>query len=246
MAQGRRQRVSHAVMRRLGGWGLEAALSQEVWDFRVRRVSQWVRDFAGDPSDLRVLDLGAHEGAHSIALAGLGAEVVAIEGRRAHVEKARASQEEIGLPNLTVIHDDVRTAVGGQGTFDVVLCLGVLYHLPAVDACELLRSIASITRGLAIVETQVSLKAKRSVDYEGETYWGIDYPEDTRLPGASIGNETSFWLTKPSLLNLLTHVGFTSVAEGLVPTMTSLAASGITLPCWHERRDRLNSSRGRQ
>jgi len=211
-------------MRRLGGWGMRSVLSEEVRDIRIRRVAQWVRDFAGDPAGLRILDLGAYEGRHSLALAELGAEVVAIEGREEHVAVARASAERLGLPNLTIVHGDVTDEVGKHGTFDVVLVLGVLYHLPAKQACQLIESVARISTDLSIIETQVSLSPKREVAYGGHTYWGMDYPEDTTLPAASIENETSFWLTKPSLLNLLTHVGFSSVAEAHIPNIASLAA----------------------
>ena len=115
-------------------------------------------------------------------------------------------------------------AIDAHGTFDVVLCLGVLYHLPATQACELVETIASVGTDLAIIETQVSLSPRRAVTHNGHTYWGMDYPEDTTLPAASLDNETSFWLTKPSLLNLLTHVGFSSIAEAHTPTIASLAA----------------------
>jgi SAM-dependent methyltransferase len=211
-------------MRRVGGWGLQSVLSERVRDVRIRRVTQWVRDFAGDPAELRILDLGAYEGRHSMALAELGAEVVAIEGREEHVANARASAERLGLSNLTIVQADVRDAIDTHGTFDVVLCLGLLYHLPAAQACELVETIATVATDLAIIETQVSLSPKRAVTHSGHTYWGMDYPEDTTLPAASLDNETSFWLTKPSLLNLLTHAGFSSVAEAHVPNIASLAA----------------------
>ena len=45
---------------------------------------------------------------------------------------------------------------------------------------------------------------------------------------ASLDNSTSFWITKPSLLNLLRDVGFTSVAELLRPKSFADFADRLT------------------
>ena len=47
--------------------------------------------------------------------------------------------------------------------------------------------------------------------------------------GRSLDNETSFWITKPSLLNLLHFLGFTTVAEILRPIAFLDYSDRITL-----------------
>jgi hypothetical protein len=110
-----------------------------------------------------------------------------------------------------------------MGTFDVVLCLGVLYHLDVPAAFELIERVAELTRRLAVIETQISLTRREQVSYHGRAYWGRWYAEGN-TPGASVGNERSFWLTCPSLLNALADAGFTSVTECLTPVIPDLAA----------------------
>ena len=76
---------------------------------RLRRVVQLVHSVARKPiSDLRVLDLGALEGLFAVEFARRGADVVAVEGRTANVEKIRLAKDALGLDRLDVRHEDVR------------------------------------------------------------------------------------------------------------------------------------------
>lgn len=193
---------------------------------RVARTVRHVCDLAGRPlGDLRVLDLGAYEGGFAIELARRGAEVVAVEGRKGHVAKARFAGEVLGLDRLTVIHEDIRRLGPLElGTFDVVLCLGVLYHLGAEDALALARDVAAHCTRFAVIETQVGLTDTSQVTLGGHTYHGRSYREDLRAAGASIGNEESFWPTRASLFNLLSDAAFTSIFECVTPVIPSVAA----------------------
>jgi hypothetical protein len=206
------------------GWGFGAILTPEVSRVRIDRIVQWVHDFAGGPEGLHILDLGAYEGAHSVALARLGAEVVAVEGREEHVRRARASKEQWNLDNLTIVHGDARRLIREQGRFDVVLCLGLLYHLDTDDLGPFVEAIGDTGCALAIVETQISLSSPHSFSYRGHEYRGRRYDEEIEEPGASLDNRVSFWLTRPSLVNLLSRAGFSSIAEAHVPNIAVLTA----------------------
>lgn len=206
------------------GWGFTDVLTPEVSKVRIERVVQWVRDFAGDPEGLRVIDLGAYEGAHSLALARAGAEVVAVEGREDNARHIRAAKEAEGLDNLTVVVGDARALIAEQGKFDVVLCLGLLYHFTADELGPFVDALVATDCELAIVETQIGLSSPKAFSYGGHTYRGIESPEVIERPAASLDNPVSFWPTKPSLLNLLSRAGFTSIAEARLPNIAVLAA----------------------
>jgi hypothetical protein len=189
---------------------------------RLRRVVQIISDITNQPlSKLRVLDLACLEGLYGIELARHGAEVVGIEGREANVAKARFAQEALGLGNITFVQDDVRNlSVEKYGRFDVVLCLGILYHLDAPDVFQFVERVSEVCQRLAVIDTHVGICANKSQTYRGQEYHGWSYtehpPESTtedRLKSlrASLDNEKSFWLTRPSLFNLLSRAGFTSV-----------------------------------
>jgi SAM-dependent methyltransferase len=235
-SQGVRAKVQERILARRG-WGFVNVLTPEVSKVRVERVVQWVRDFAGDPAGLRVLDLGAYEGAHSLALARAGAEVVSVEGREDNARHIRAAKEAEGLDDLTLVVGDAREEVARQGRFDVVVCLGLLYHFTADELGPFLEALVATDCELAIVETQIGLSGPKSFSHRGHEYRGIESPEEIERPAASLDNPVSFWPTKPSLLNLLARSGFTSIAEARVPTIAVLAAfqDHVALICKRSR-----------
>jgi hypothetical protein len=193
---------------------------------RVKRIVQLIADFSARPlSKLRILDLGAHEAGFAIELARRGADVVAIEARDGHVAKAEFVKAALGLDRLSIVQGNVREVASlATGEFDVVLCLGLLYHLDSGGACALLHELRRMTRLFAIVETQISLRDRSSVSYDGRTYWGRPSPEVTTRPGAAVDVSKAFWLTRPSLLNLLADAGYTSVLDCANPVIPAMAA----------------------
>ncbi|MEM9770651.1 MAG: class I SAM-dependent methyltransferase [Cyanobacteria bacterium P01_D01_bin.73] len=191
---------------------------------KLRRMTQVAMDyFGGSVEGLRVLDLACLEGMYGLELARQGAQVVGIEGREANLAKARFVQKTWGLDNIEFFQDDVRNLSPEKyGTFDLVFCLGIYYHLDAPDVFKFMDQVSSVCNRLAIVDTHVSMTAEAQHDYDGLEIWGRDYHEfdsDTpkterdKILWASLDNPKSFWLTRPSLFNLMGKVGFTSVYE---------------------------------
>jgi SAM-dependent methyltransferase len=193
---------------------------------RVKRIVQLVSDYArGELSGLRILDLGCYEGGFAVELARRGAEVVALDAREEHAARAQFAKDAIGLDRLAVHHADVRSLrTVADGPFDVVLCLGILYHLGSADAVALVELLFELCADLLILETQTALRGSQTASYGGRTYRGREYPENTSQPGASVVNTTSFWPTRASLLNMLQDAGFSSVCEALNPVIPTLAA----------------------
>jgi hypothetical protein len=188
----------------------------------LRRIVQIVADITNQPlGNLRVLDLACLEGLYGIEFARHGSEVIGIEGREANIEKARFAKDVIGLDGITFAQDDVRhLSVEKYGRFDVVLCLGILYHLDNPDIFGFVESLSEVCRRVAIIDTHVGISPNKSHIYKGQEYHGwtfTEHPpeatEEARLQNlwASLDNEKSFWFTRPSLFNLLSQAGFTSV-----------------------------------
>jgi len=89
-----------------------------------------------------------------------------------------------------------------------------------------------------VLDTSVSLKADEKRVFEGNEYWGRLYMEHQpdasqreRLDKlrASLDNPVSFWLTRPSLFNLLIDAGFTSVLETRSPRASTWPEDHVTL-----------------
>ena len=198
-------------------------------EVRARRITQVVLDLMGGSVEgKRVLDLACAEGLFAIELAMHGANCLGIEGREASIEKARFVKKVLGLENLDLVQDDVRNlSVEKYGKFDVVLCIGILYHLDVPDVFQFLERVCESATRLCIVDTRVITKPKTKVQYRGHVYAGTRGEEhDPRDPAekrlsrlwASLDNPTNFWLSRASVCNAMARGGCTSIYECNLPS----------------------------
>jgi tRNA (mo5U34)-methyltransferase len=161
-----------------------------------------------DLSGRSVLDIGAWDGFFSFeAERRRAARVVACDYYSWHgvgwgtgqgkagfelARKALNSRvEDVDLDVLNLSPDTV-------GTFDVVLFLGVLYHLP--NPLLALERVASVSRGLLILETVVDMV-------------GIGRPAAAFYPGTELNNDPTNWWgpNHAAVQGMLTSVGFSRV-----------------------------------
>lgn len=196
----------------------------------LSQVINTISNFLQKPwEDIRVLDLACMEGLSTIEIARQGVrEVIGIEARPYEIARAQFMQEAMDLRNMTFYQDDVRAMSKEKyGTFDVVVCLGILYHLEPPALFSFMEHLCAMTTEFAVIDTHFMFRPKQTIEYKGKKYSG-DYspehhpgrtPEERVLVGfeRALDKEQSFWLTKSSLCNLLMHAGFTSVYQCLVP-----------------------------
>lgn len=222
-------------------------------EVKLRRILQTAADaWRGPLAGMRVLDLACLEGLYAVEFARHGARVLGIEGRLPNIEKARFAKEVLALHDLELVQDDVRNLSRAKhGAFDAVLCLGILYHLDAPDVFAFIERIAEVCEGFALLDTHVSLTAERSHAYKGRTYWGRTYREHDPASSAehrawqlwaSLDNVDSFWLTRASLCNALSHAGFTSIQDCVMPPEGEKPADRVTLLAFKGQRQPLLSS----
>ncbi len=199
---------------------------------RLRKIVQIVADLAEKPINrLRILDLGCLEGLYAIEFARHGASVVGIEGREKNIVKARYAKEVLLLDNLTLYQDDVRNLCENKyGTFDVVLCLGILYHLNEPDIFYFIENIYKVCLSILVIDTHIAIAPYKKISYKGKIYYGQDFEEHFANSSseeryshswASLDNLNSFWFTRPSLYNFLSNTGFSSVFECHIPSEIS-------------------------
>jgi len=109
----------------------------------------------------RALDLGCNEGWFCHRLLEWGAaEVVGIDVRPQNLRRATLLRDHFGIPEerLRLEEGDVFDAVPDRlGRFDVVLLLGLVYHLE--DPIGAVRRAAALTRGLCVIESQLTRQA---------------------------------------------------------------------------------------
>jgi SAM-dependent methyltransferase len=207
---------------------------------KVRRVMQLIRDFSKKPfNQLRILDLACGEGMYAIEAALRGAEVRGLDARTERMNEGARAAERLSLKNLCFEQTDIRNVnVGSHGSVDVVLFLGILYHLDQSDIFPVLKNIHEMCDQFVVIDTHIALQGQTKVEHDGRSYDGMlvrehadDDPEEVRRSRllASLDNPLSFWFTKESLFRLLSEVGFTSVCECNVPLEPFKPESRITI-----------------
>jgi len=92
----------------------------------------------------RILDIACNSGFWSIQCALLGANVVGFDARPELIEQANLVKSIVGLDNVDFkVLDFWDMSPETLGRFDIVLNLGILYHLPKTqEALELTKSMA--------------------------------------------------------------------------------------------------------
>ena len=217
---------------------------------KVRRVMQLTADLTSRPFDeLRILDLGCGEGVYAIEAGLRGAEVLALDARTERMEQGRECARRHGLANVTLRQEDARSVEAARhGSFDVVYCLGLLYHLDGPELLPLLERLQAMCTGVLIVDTLVAARPSDEVAHRGRAYEGERVREHGDDDGAdlrrarvlrSVDSTFGFRLTRGSLVAALRDSGFSSVLECHVPgepgkagdrvTVAALAGEGVAI-----------------
>jgi 2-polyprenyl-3-methyl-5-hydroxy-6-metoxy-1,4-benzoquinol methylase len=126
---------------------------------------------------MKALDIGCGIGQHAIRLARRGCSVVAADFSEDRVAAAKKNIELQGFGSrIIVCKEDLEAGLSfAEGTFDIVLCWGVLMHIPQV--VRAIRELVRVTRpggrilvyeanlfGMDAATTVVSTAIKRAVN----------------------------------------------------------------------------------
>jgi 2-polyprenyl-3-methyl-5-hydroxy-6-metoxy-1,4-benzoquinol methylase len=183
------------LIKRYGPWTAHCIhLADNIYTFdyphkdsRLRRILQIAADIVTERLDkVRVLDLACLEAQFGIEFALHGANVVGIEGRDVNVAKGQFAKEILSLDNFRLVQDDVRHLSRERyGTFDVILCLGILYHLDAPDVMDFVENIFETCTRLAVIDTHFSPEDKESYVWKGNTIGESTWRNTTRKQPSS-------------------------------------------------------------
>lgn len=142
-----------------------------------------------DMTGMRVLDIGASDGFFTAKCYERGSEVVAVDYNDKHMSGFHVTEQVRDL-NVEHMHAnlwDLPSKI--SGSFDIVLFLGVLYHLP--DPCRALHILRNLCEGTMYLET---------VCWE----FGGDEPLFRFCPDRWLNNDrTNFWLSNPAGLQAI-------------------------------------------
>ena len=121
--------------------------------FRTELIGGTLERLLGDElAQMSVLDIGCNSGWFSFDLAERGARSVdGVDLRPSNIEQARYLSEYFGLDDRTDFDVADAMAFSDERSWDVVLNLGVLYHV--TDPLRLLQRTYELCRRFAIVDT---------------------------------------------------------------------------------------------
>ncbi|MEP7044909.1 MAG: DUF1698 domain-containing protein [Dokdonella sp.] len=161
---------------------------------RLTMLQQVVKDcFGASLTGHNAIDIACHQGWFATKLAQWDAsDVLAIDARGEHVADTLMMRDALALDNLRVAQSDVHALdTAALGRFDLVLMLGLIYHLE--NPVGALRQAHALTRRVCVVETQIVPGMTGMVDYGSYRFvrplkgsFGIiDETEETHGPETS-------------------------------------------------------------
>lgn len=175
------------------------------------------------------IDIACSEGWFSHRMLEWGAHAVTgVDIRPENIHRATLVRDRLGIDpeRLALRTSDVFDLDPAElGTFDVVLCFGLIYHLE--NPIGALRIARAMTRGVCLVESQLTEQVEPLRHGWGTTGEFLEQPaswaayfEPAQLqeshPVAAHGGVVSFIPNRTALLEAMTAAGFSRV-EPLVP-----------------------------
>lgn len=160
-------------------WDLEQRIDLQV-KYGTRDLTEWlVERIAPEPSD-RLLDVGCGSGNHLLPLARRCAKATGIDIRADVLDAARATADELGIRNVSLIKASGDAFDLGE-RFDIAICNFAIYYM---DVPVVLSRMAShlCEDGVAYVAGSPDENAVELMALHGEA---TSFVPDTYAPGYS-------------------------------------------------------------
>jgi tRNA (mo5U34)-methyltransferase len=212
---------------RLGPWfhnlhlpdGRETAPDHPLGDFPAFKWQELAPALPEDLRGKRALDIGCNAGFYSLELARRGADVLGIDHDERYLRQASWARSEFGLDDRIELRQlDVYDLARLDDRFDLVLFMGVLYHLRyPLLALDLL---ASRARDLLVLQTLTAPgdeKAETPQDLpieERERLDDADWPAAAFVEHSLAGDPTNWWVPTPACVEAMARsAGFRVVSR---------------------------------
>jgi SAM-dependent methyltransferase len=172
-------------------WVFDRAFAQDYTEARQYVIRRFLTEVK-EPMKLQsALDVGCGVGYFAKFLSDLGFNVVAVDGREENTAEGKRRYPDISF--LTRNAED--PALSDIGTFDFVLCVGLIYHLE--NPFRAIRSLHSLTGTLLVIEAMCAPGAAPSLQLVDE------------LRGEDQGlNYVAFYPSESCLVKMLYRAGF--------------------------------------
>lgn len=181
-----------------------------------RKLWDGFRHHVGDLEGKRVLDVGCNAGFHSIEAARRGARVVGLEPNPRYLEQAAFTTRAWGVADrVTLRQAQVYDLAHREESFDVVLFLGVLYHLRypmlALDALARACRGRMFLQSLTTPGTPSGARPPLPEEVDGDlsALDAPDWPKMAFVEERLFGDSTNRWVPNPQGVEaMLRKAGF--------------------------------------
>jgi len=199
--------------------GVQTAPTHFLGDYPTIKWQKFQDSISDDLSGKTVLDVGCNGGFYSIEMKRRGAaRVVSIDSDERFLEQARFAADAIGV-DITFRHLDVYDIAALKEKFDIVLFMGVLYHLRhPLLALDLLHEhvvkdtlvFQSMLRG----STAVPPLEENYPFTETGIFWQEGYPVMHFVEDRYADDETNWWIPNKACIEaMLRSSGFVIVVH---------------------------------
>lgn len=200
-----------AELRRLGPWfhnlhlpdGSQTAPDHPLGDFPAFKWSLIAPHLPADLTGWRALDIGCNAGFYSFELARRGANVLAVDHDPHYLQQLHWARERFDFGGqITTRRLDVYQLSELDEDFDLVLFLGVLYHLryPLLG----LDLAASRARGMLVMQTLSLPDGPRAADTRNKGLEELDqvaapgWPRMAFIEHEFAGDPSNWWVPDPA------------------------------------------------
>ncbi len=163
-----------------------------------------VKFLGGSLAGKRVLDLGCNAGFWSLHAVLQGcAQVVGIDGRQMHIDQANFVFEvnEIDKTRYSFHTGNLFTMdIQSFGEFDIVFCLGLMYHVSKPVA--LLEIISGCNTDLLIIDTDITLSGQSQFSVSHES---IEYEHN------AVDYELVLQPSRQAVVDVVSQFGYSSI-----------------------------------
>jgi SAM-dependent methyltransferase len=157
----------------------------------------------GSLKGLRVLDLGCNAGFWSLQAIEAGADfVLGVDGRQMHVEQANLVFEAKGIDPSRYRFEEANIFAHDFGErFDVVLCLGLMYHIS--KPVELFEIMDRVGAEMVVIDTSVS--------FAPSAFFELSRDRNMDDPRNAVDYEIVLVPTRRALIDLAAQFGYSTV-----------------------------------